>query len=421
MKLLTTHHGSRHACRTLLSALLISASTVSLLGLSTAVPARAASPERVTPWIVTVGDSSISGEAGRWAGNTNKSSTEVDALGSTAYYDNAGHTAELIAGCHRSQSAEVYIHGGVTGENLACSGAKTSSYFASGSQFKPGLDFYESGGHEGQALMLEKFAKTHDVPLVTIAIGGNNFNYAETVAYCVEHFVLGLGACGGQAFVTKNFTTANINEQTLDIKNAILNVSEAMKKAGYTSSQYTILVQNYASLLPKGLEIRYEETVAKRQEVGGCGLYNSDANLGNEVWLADINKAVLTAASEAKLSNLNTLDVSSSFNGRRLCEKGVGLLEEEGLKSWKEAGVVDKTEWVSMIRSPDVFPFVPPLAAPPYELQEDLHANYWGQLALRNCLTKAYNGGKPTGGACTIEGDGLNENGEPKMRLELDE
>lgn len=205
MKLSTVIHTRRHACRTLLSSLLISACTALLLWLSTAAPARADGPGKGTPWIVTLGDSSISGEAGRWAGNTNTKSTEVDALGSTAYYDNATHTAELIPGCHRSQSAEVYIGNKVEGENLACSGAETSSTVL-GSIFKPGLDFYNSGGHEGQALMLEKFAKEHNVTLVPIAIGGNNFNFAELVTFCVERFVLSDGVCNNQSLVTSNFT-----------------------------------------------------------------------------------------------------------------------------------------------------------------------------------------------------------------------
>src|SRR6059058_972514 len=33
--------------------------------------------------------------------------------------DNAANTAEVIHGCHRSKSAEVYIGGGVSGMNLA--------------------------------------------------------------------------------------------------------------------------------------------------------------------------------------------------------------------------------------------------------------------------------------------------------------
>ena len=117
-----------------------------------------------------------------------KARRRSDALGSTAYDDNAGGTGELIAGCHRSKSAEVYIGGGVSGENLACSGAKTSS-FTEGETFKPGIDFYNSGGKEGQALMLQHFAATHNVKLVAVSIGGNNFNFAGIVQTCVEDFL----------------------------------------------------------------------------------------------------------------------------------------------------------------------------------------------------------------------------------------
>ena len=54
-----------------------------------ASPAAADGPGVGTPTVVTLGDSAISGEAGRWAGNTNQSPSRVDALGPTAYYDNA--------------------------------------------------------------------------------------------------------------------------------------------------------------------------------------------------------------------------------------------------------------------------------------------------------------------------------------------
>src|SRR4051812_45021442 len=94
--------------------------------------------------VVALGDSAISGEAGRWAGNTNGSTSRTDALGPTAYYD-AG-AGEAIPGCHRSKSAEVHI-GGVKSVNLACSGARTSSRVSDG-KFKPGIDFYDVGGNQ---------------------------------------------------------------------------------------------------------------------------------------------------------------------------------------------------------------------------------------------------------------------------------
>ena len=101
-----------------------------------AVPAVADGPGAGTPAVVSVGDSAISGEAGRWAGNTNGSPSNVDALGPTAYYD-AG-SAEAIHGCHRSKASEIGIgvNGNVLSANLACSGARTyTQAFSSGSDF----------------------------------------------------------------------------------------------------------------------------------------------------------------------------------------------------------------------------------------------------------------------------------------------
>src|SRR6059058_2597031 len=85
--------------------------------------ARADGPGSGTAWAVSVGDSYISGEAGRWAGNTNRwSSSTIDAYGPTAYFDNPTRTAEVIPRCHRSWAAEVFI-GDANGKTLACSGA----------------------------------------------------------------------------------------------------------------------------------------------------------------------------------------------------------------------------------------------------------------------------------------------------------
>ena len=401
----------RNAVLLTLVALASTAFAWSLSGLTSA--ARADGPGVGAPWTTSVGDSFISGEAGRWAGNTDESSSKTDALGSTAYDDSESGTSELIKGCHRSKSAEVYIGAGVSGENLACSGAKTSS-FSEGETFKPGIDFYNSGGKEGQALMLQHFAATHNVKLVALSIGGNNFNFAGIVQTCVEDFLESTWFydfyCSEESSVTNNFTTANVNKVKGEITTAIKNVATAMTNAGYSSSQYTILVQDYPSPIPNGTEFRYTQSGYSRQTTGGCGFWNKDANYANATMLPTIDGAVNGAASAAGLSNVKTLELSSAFNARRLCDKGVGLLEEEGLSNWKASGAVDKSEWFNQIRTLEAI-------FGPYELQEDIHPNYWAQLALRNCLTQAYNAGTPKGGTCTISGTGLNGAGEPNMQL----
>ena len=48
-----------------------------------------------------------------------------------------------------------------------------------------------------------------------------------------------------------------------------------------------------------------------------------------------------------------------------------------------------------------------------------MHANYWGQLAMRNCMRQAYNGGTPAVAATACgRANGLNASGEPNMTLQ---
>ncbi len=389
-----------------LAAVLLSATAL----VATAAPAAADGPGVGNAWVVSVGDSAISGEAGRWAGNTNNSSSSIDALGSTAYYDNAANTAETTPGCHRSKSAEIHIGGGVGSKNLACSGAKTSTD-ASGSDFKPGLDFYNGSAGQGQALALQSFAGNHNVKMVMILIGANNYHFADLIQSCVTDFLTSptwwKNYCNDDSSVTANFTASNVATQTTNIKNGILNIRQAMLNAGYADSQYTLMVQTYWSPLPLGSAIRYSESGYSRQSTGGCGVWNNDANWANNTALATFNSSVRNAVSAAGLSNTRILDAQNALRGHRLCENTVGLLEEKGLTSWTQATASDKTEWVNQIRTTSTL-------FGPYQLQEDFHANYWGQLAMRNCVRQAYNGGTPKGGACT-PGTGRNANGEPNM------
>lgn len=390
------------------------AATVSIsTGIVTAAPAHADGPGVGTATIVTVGDSYISGEGGRWAGNTNTSSGNVDALGSTAYYDNTTNTAETIAGCHRSKAAEAHIGGGVVSANLACSGART--YTQTGSSFKPGVDFYDNGaGQQGQAKMLQSYAATHNVKMVVLSIGGNDFNFADIVQTCVTDFLLSPSwwpdYCNDDSSVTANFTSANVTAKTTAIKNAILNVRTAMTNAGYATTAYKIVVQNYMSPIPTSTGFRYSQSGYTRQNTGGCGFWNNDANWANGTALPTINGAVANAVTQAG-GNAVLMNLTSAFNGRRLCENTVGLLEEMALATWQSAGASDKTEWIAQIRTVST-------VFGPYQVQESLHPNYWGELALRNCVRQAYNGGTPRGGTCargTLTG--RNSLGEPNMSL----
>jgi len=381
-----------------------------------AVPAGAAAdgPGVGTPTVVTLGDSAISGEAGRWAGNTNNSSANVDALGASAYHDVPG--AESIPGCHRSQSAQAHIGGGVTSANLACSGARTTTTgTGAGQDFKPGIDFYsDASGRKGQALSLQEYAATHNVKAVVVMIGANNYGFADIVQRCITNWLTSpswwKNYCSDDSDIVSRFTPGAIATQTTAVKDALLRVAQAMTNAGYSSSQYKILGQTYWSPIPRGSGFRYPETGWTRQSVGGCGTWNRDADWANDVVVPTLGNTMRNALTASGLTNTAVIGMATALNGRRLCENTVGLLEEEGIASWTSAGAVDNTEWVAQVRTvTTVFG--------PYQIQESMHASYWGQKAMRNCLRLAYNGGSPIGGNCVRASNGLNAQGEPNMAL----
>jgi hypothetical protein len=398
--------------RTLAAALAVAA--VPVLVPLPAPAAHADGPGSGTPWVVSVGDSYISGEAGRWAGSSNSSSARADALGPTAYYDNASGTGEQINRCHRSKSAEIHIGGGISSLNLACSGAKTGT--ATGSEFKPGLDFYSGTEGVGQARALQTFATSHNVKMVVVSIGGNDFNFAGIVTQCVSDFLTSPSwwpdYCKDDSSVTSNFTSSNISTVKTKIATALTNVRTAMRNAGYGDASWTMLVQTYPSPIPNGSGFRYSQSGYTRQSTGGCGFWNADADWANGYALPTINNTVTGAITQAGISNAKVLNLSSTFAGRRLCESGVGLYEEVGVTSWQAGNAVDRTEWVNQIRTVSTC-----CSDSPYYIQESLHPNYWGQLAVRSCVRQAYNGGTPRGGSCTRSGTGL-LNGEPRVTLQ---
>jgi hypothetical protein len=367
-----------------------------------------------TPWVASLGDSYMSGEGGRWAGNSQVTNSFSDALGPSAYFDNASNTGEQIVACHRSRSQESHFGGGVNGLNLACTGAATSTSTAFPAHFQPGLDFSDNGaGHQGQAKMLQTFAATHNVKMVVVAIGGNDFNFPLIVSRCVLDF---LGSpswapnyCNDDASVKASFTPAHVSAVQVKIAKGLQNVRAAMRNAGYADTAWSMVVQTYPSPIPTAIGFRYSQIGFTRQSTGGCGFWNKDADWANGTALPTINATVKNAITSSGVIGVKTLDLTAAFNGRRLCEKGVGSLEEKGLTSWRQLGAVDQTEWISRIRT------VTAVGTSHY-IQESLHPNYWAQRGLQSCLRQVWNGGAVRGGTCTILGTGLVD-GEPRMAL----
>ena len=366
------------------------------------------------PWVATLGDSYMSGEAGRWAGNSHVSNSFSDALGPTAYFDNAANTGEKIVGCHRSTSQESHIGGGVNGLNLACTGAAVLTSTENNGHFKPGLDFFDNGaGGQGQAKMLQTFATHHNVKMVVVATGGNDFNFPTIVSTCVLDFLkspfFAKNLCQDDPPVKANFTPAHVSAVQALVARGLQNLRAAMRNAGYSDTAWSMVVQTYPSVMPDGAGFRYRQIPLTRQSIGGCGVWDRDADWANNTALPTINATVRRAITASGVAGIKTLELAAAFNGRRLCERTVGSYEEKGLTSFRQAAAVDQTEWISRIRTLTT-------VGTKFFIQESLHPNYWAQLGLRSCLRQVWNAGVVRGGTCAIAGAGL-VNGEPRMVL----
>lgn len=165
--------------------LAVSAALVS----ASVLPARAAAADE-RPLLVTLGDSFISGEAGRWAGNSNESA--AGHAGTDRAWDpqtraSDPHTvygASYDDGCNRSDSAEVHSAPGSDRRvNLACSGATSTAILLpenGGEPFK---------GRPSQAEQLQMTADGHPVHAVVISVGGNDLGFSGIISACAKNFV----------------------------------------------------------------------------------------------------------------------------------------------------------------------------------------------------------------------------------------
>lgn len=356
------------------------------------------------PMVVSIGDSYISGEAGRWAGNALDSllAWRTD-VGADTYLD-LGGMAESIPGCHRGKNSEIHIDQAgarVVAVNLACSGAETVT--SSGQQFKPGLDFAQNEAlrQRGQALELYRLASANPgrVAMVVQSIGGNDFQFGPVVKTCLLRFLNPNGSpCKEVDSIRALFDTANVTVQLAKITGAIGNVDNAMTEAGYGPDQWDLLVQDYPSPIPGDKDrLRFGETY-RRQAEGGCGMYNDDLDFANNTMLTTINTTVRRAVAKSGLTNAHFLDLSNAYVGNRLCEKGVDLVgPSRDVRRWTDTGAMLGSEWVAPIR-------IESFVTEPYQLQESMHPNYWGQLTNQACVKLAWNDGKVRGGSCVRTG-----------------
>ncbi len=232
--------------------------------------------------IVSLGDSFISGEAGRWNGNSlnifgTRDGTDRAArctFGIFCSYDATRvYGSSYANGCHRSDVATIKSAGISVNEkiNLACSGARSVHIWRAsqgGQTFK---------GEAPQADQLPTVAQQKNVKLVVLTIMANDVSFSDHVINCTVNWILGLGTCN-QAQQAQ--LQAELPAAKEGLRKSIDEVRAVMAAAGYSPSQWKFVLAGYASPVPAAADVRYSGS--DRWWTGRLPLLRRRLQLGEE-------------------------------------------------------------------------------------------------------------------------------------------
>jgi hypothetical protein len=354
---------------------------------------------------VTIGDSYVSGEGARFAGNTSGDRVDVDALGEDAYLDR-GQT-ESQPGCHRASLWPGLVDTPRVGSvNLACSGATTRS-FAAGRLYKPGLDFATDRRGHGQLRDLRRFALSHPVTDIVVSIGGNDAGFGRIVGSCLVGYLDPNGRarpCSETGDILGLMRPDALDAVARSVGDGLRRVARAMGQAGYGPGDYAITLLTYPSPIPPADQLRYPEERRAPGE-GGCPMLDVDADWAAQVVVPRINAAVTRGMDASELPNVGILDLARVLVGHRLCEEGAARFDELSAADWRAPGLVNALEWVNEVS----FDFS--------RTQGSLHPNYWGVQVIRDCVREAVTGDDARSARCIVARDGGSSQTAPAIRL----
>ncbi|WP_405437325.1 GDSL-type esterase/lipase family protein [Streptomyces avidinii] len=353
----------RSRVRRLAGAGLVVPLTVSAL-LAGGAGTSAASPGTGPTAVVSMGDSYISGEAGRWKGNslTNSGSRNGTDRGwvSGSTYDPGKVYGATAGGCHRSDSAEVRSAGAIAdvAVNLACSGAVSDNVFRASNG---GVSFK---GEAPQADQLAAVAASHNVKVIALSIGGNDLGFADIIKDCALDFVIWNSYCyDNQQYGVDQKIDAVMG----NVGKSVDEIRAVMRAAGYADSAYRIVLQSYPSPIPRGAENRYTQSDWSRLNTGGCPFWNRDSDWARDSLVPQIAGRIKGVAAA---KGVQFLDLRDMMQGREVCAKASKQVTSAVPASARTS------EWARWIDNNETQGLI----------QESMHPNYFGQLAAGRCL-----------------------------------
>ncbi|MFI1964586.1 glycosyl hydrolase family 18 protein [Streptomyces pathocidini] len=324
---------------------------------------------------VSLGDSYISGEGGRWQGNANAKADgpdgDLDPNNDAWGTDRAAHGTQVYeknaAGsdaCHRSDVAEIKgaAIGGVPKErrfNIACSGAETQHILSE-----------EFQGEKPQIQQLAELAADHEIGTVVLSIGGNDLKFSDIVQSCAVNFIANKESCRKQADEDLKKRLSAVRE---DVARTLDAIHETMGESGQDQSTYDLVVQGYPAPLPPAYEMRYEGDHYDRYTKGGCPFYDEDVSWTGEGAVAEIGGMLRGAARDGDAA---FLDLADAFSGHELCAKSAK--QATSRNSLDKPIAAEDAEWVRYFSG----------LSGGGQWQEAVHPNAYGQRALSACLVR---------------------------------
>ncbi|WP_395293035.1 GDSL-type esterase/lipase family protein [Kitasatospora hibisci] len=327
-----------------------------------AVSSTAANPTAA----VAMGDSYISGEAGRWKGNslttsTSRAGTDRAWTGS-AYDPSRVYGASAGNGCDRSDVAEIR-RAPTTAQyqiNLACSGATSVNIprAASGGQ--------SYKGEAPQADQLAQVARDYNVKLISLSIGGNDLGFADVIVSCVEDYEIWNSYCHDDQ---QEAVDSRMAGAMAGVAKSIDEIRAVMTQAGQAPDSYRIVLQSYPSPIPRSSENRYPESGWSRTSTGGCPFWNQDADWARDRLVPQISDRL---ARVAAAKGVQFLDLRDMLQGREVCSTATRLATPSSPPT------ATGSEWAR---------FLDFGVTVQGTIEESFHPNYYGQQALGRCLT----------------------------------
>ena len=337
-------------------------------------PTAAAGPGSERGAIVSLGDSFISGEGGRWLGNGSeplgtRSGTDRAAFGCAGWlceYDPVRIYGSSAANdCHRSDVAPIRSAPVAVAEkvDLACSGARVANVLAASAGGQ---------GHFGESPQTDQLAilaRRADVRMIVLTVGANDVGFGGLVAGCALDWARSseddplFCRAAAQADIE-----AALPRTERRLVRALRGIREAMAAAGYRRSDYRLVTMGYASPFPPGRRIRYPEEGWSRLNAGGCPVWNADADWAAGIGVGSIDGAMRRAAA---MVGAEFLDLRHALDGHQVCDRRSRRVGSEGPSP-------ATSEWVRR------------LAFVQGSSRESLHPNAYGQRAIGACIGLLY-------------------------------